>query len=503
VARYGLANSRCDEIASVHSIGLALILIVAAGLRLYDLDHASLWFDEAGSWYEANQSFGGMIASTAQDNIPPLHNIILHFVIAAFGDSETALRAPSAILGIASVYLIYRVGTMLWDRTTGLIAASFLSMSSFHIWYSREARMYALFAFTTILFLYTVLHASRHPSRISLTGCALAAVLLLYSHPYGVFVLAAVNAVVVIALLTRAEWTRVNWKEWTTPQLLAIFAFLPWFIILFIRMQHIVSQGFWIPAPNGEFVLAQLEYLAGGRLPLTVLTVLAVLAIFLSPEKESDNILHTCLFDWRKLMLVSIICVPILGGYLVSVVVKPILLSRYLICVLPACFLLAASALRSMRLDRTLLIATTAGVLATFIPSIAKGLHPGENGFDYRDVLEHRADVVDDFRSAVREFAKRYSATDRVLLLVLWHDAALRTAPFYYYWRNSSADVQSYYDVKDIDKNDLNPNRLWIFSLWESNKDLEKLQATLSTARHRKVYSSTFGGVRLTLFESF
>lgn len=51
---------------------------------------------------------------------------------------------------------------MLWDGKTGLVAALFLSMCSFHIWYSREARMYALLTFSTTLFLYAVLHATRH-----------------------------------------------------------------------------------------------------------------------------------------------------------------------------------------------------------------------------------------------------------------------------------------------------------------------------------------------------
>jgi 4-amino-4-deoxy-L-arabinose transferase-like glycosyltransferase len=499
--RYWLANNRFVETASVHSIGLVLILIIAAALRLYDLDHVGLWFDEAASWYQANQPLGGVITGTASLS-PPLHNIILHFTIAAFGDSETSLRAPSALLGIATVYLIYRVGTMLWDRTTGLIAAFFLSMSSFHIWYSREARMYALLAFTTTLFLYAALYAARYPSRIRLAGCALAGVLLLHSHPYGIFVFAAINAVVVTALLTRATWIKLNWKEWIASQLLTTIAFSPWLVLLFHRTQQIASHGFWIPAAHGAFVLSQLKDLAGGRLPLIVLTVLVLLATFLSPVKEDGwvgSVLRIRLFDWRKCMLVSMICVPILGAYLVSLAVQPILLARYLICVLPALLLLAASGLCTMRLDRSVLIPAAVAVVATFLPWVIKGIHPGDSDFDFRDALFHSSELVDDFRSAVREFSKRYAATDRVLLLVHEHDAALRIAPFMYYWRYS-ADVQSYYEVGDIDKKSLDINRLWIFSLWEPTQDL---QATLSNARHREVYSSKFEGLNVSLFQGF
>lgn len=61
----GLANGRIGQAANVRSIGLLFILVLAAALRLYDLDGASLWFDEAASWYQASQPFSGVIASTA------------------------------------------------------------------------------------------------------------------------------------------------------------------------------------------------------------------------------------------------------------------------------------------------------------------------------------------------------------------------------------------------------------------------------------------------------
>ena len=85
---------------SLHAIGLAFILIVAAVLRFYDLDRTSIWLDEAISWKQASLPFLEMLAATARDKNPPLHNIILNLTIALFGDSETALRAPSALLGV-------------------------------------------------------------------------------------------------------------------------------------------------------------------------------------------------------------------------------------------------------------------------------------------------------------------------------------------------------------------------------------------------------------------
>ena len=262
---------------TVHSVGLVLVVLLAAGLRFHDLDRTSLWLDEAVSWQQASQPFLEMIAATARDNYPPLHNIILHVTIALFGDGETALRAPSALLGVANVYVLYLLGSALWDRTTGLIAALLLTVSGFHVWYSTEARMYALLAFTATLFVLTVVYATRRPSWLTLTGCAAAGTALLYSHVYGSFVFAGVNIVVLTALLLRSHWLAVDWKSWVAAQALPVFLFLPWALILWGRARH-GMEGFWIPEPTAGFLLLQALELAG-VLSLGMLSALACLSL--------------------------------------------------------------------------------------------------------------------------------------------------------------------------------------------------------------------------------
>jgi hypothetical protein len=59
-----------------------------------------------------------------------------------FGTSLTALRLPSALLGILSIPILFLIGARIYDRTTGLIAAAFLAVHGFHIYWSQMARMY-------------------------------------------------------------------------------------------------------------------------------------------------------------------------------------------------------------------------------------------------------------------------------------------------------------------------------------------------------------------------
>ena len=59
---------------------------------------------------------------------------------------------------------LYLLGRELYDRRTGLVAASFGAASPLLIWYSQEARMYAFVALFGMLALWMQLRAIRNPS---------------------------------------------------------------------------------------------------------------------------------------------------------------------------------------------------------------------------------------------------------------------------------------------------------------------------------------------------
>src|SRR5437879_2450911 len=64
---------------------LAVILLAAAWLRLHDLGRTSLWLDEATSWSQSRGTLLHLIQATAQDNYPPLHNLVLWLTMALLG----------------------------------------------------------------------------------------------------------------------------------------------------------------------------------------------------------------------------------------------------------------------------------------------------------------------------------------------------------------------------------------------------------------------------------
>src|SRR5205085_1218336 len=84
-----------------------------------------------------------------------------HFWTAAFGTSETALRLLSAIIGIATVWFAYRLADELLGRRAALYVAALLALSTLPIYYSREARAYALFALLGVASMHTLVGRAR------------------------------------------------------------------------------------------------------------------------------------------------------------------------------------------------------------------------------------------------------------------------------------------------------------------------------------------------------
>jgi mannosyltransferase len=127
----------------------SFVVIVALAVRAYQLTYHSLWFDEAVSVYWARQEVPHIIQvsmNLVEDKLPPLYYLTLHFWVRWFGRGEVAVRVPSILAGTLLIPLLYSLGAELSDRRAGLGAALLAAVNPFLVWYSQEARMYALAA---------------------------------------------------------------------------------------------------------------------------------------------------------------------------------------------------------------------------------------------------------------------------------------------------------------------------------------------------------------------
>src|SRR4051812_31060210 len=175
-------------------VALLLVLVLAAYLRLRHISADSLWFDESASVTIAQFPWPDLLpAIRRSENTPPLYYALLKVWIAAFDASELSVRLPSAIFGIASVWFVYRLGARLIGRWTGVLAALFMAVSSYQIFYSQEARSYALMTLLALWSCDEYLTLNDAPSTSTEVRYWLASVLLVFRHLYRGLVLVAAN----------------------------------------------------------------------------------------------------------------------------------------------------------------------------------------------------------------------------------------------------------------------------------------------------------------------
>lgn len=177
---------------------LAGITIVAAIARFATLDLQSFHHDEAvtaGRVIVPNL-FHTLGFVESSERSPPLYYLIAWGWAKLFGTGEVGLRSLSAVVGTLTVPAAYLAGRELLARAPsasriGLLAAGFVALNPYLVWYSQEARAYALMALCATLALAFFARARREPTPTALGLWAGASALSLLSHYFAIFLVAA------------------------------------------------------------------------------------------------------------------------------------------------------------------------------------------------------------------------------------------------------------------------------------------------------------------------
>lgn len=171
---------------------LAALTILAAILRLSTLGAQSFWYDEAFTpVHVLHPNLTATLRSVVHtENTPPLWYLIAWADSRVLGSGEYALRLPSALAGIATVPVAWAIGRELTARrATAVAMAAFVAVNPLLVWYSQEARAYALFVLFAALAMLCFLRALHVPSRGRIAAFALSGSLALLSHYFAVFLL--------------------------------------------------------------------------------------------------------------------------------------------------------------------------------------------------------------------------------------------------------------------------------------------------------------------------
>jgi mannosyltransferase len=349
----------CDFKCHLRNIVLILLLLTAFALRLYRLNHQELWGDEAHSAYVSKLPLPSTVSPRTETN-PPLYHLLLSLWVRLTGSSVFALRFLSLVLGMLTVPLVYCLARLAFGVSVGLLAALLCAISPVQVYYSQEARMYALATLCTTLsmfFLARIASSQRGPSRPrrvseSLRGLnsvwlayLLATAAAIFTHYYALFVVVAENALV-IALWRR---NREGLRRWLAVQAALVLACLPWVlaqrsflsgkasarfdeltlpVLLSIVKRSLVafSVGTTVETPLGSYL----------TLAFLLLAALGLAAAFHRQANEDH---------WQPWLLLAWLLIPLIFAWLVNPIM-PFFQERYLLIIAPAFIILVARGLK-------------------------------------------------------------------------------------------------------------------------------------------------------------
>lgn len=423
------------------NLKLIFILILTLILRLISLNQ-SLWLDEGIQWWAVTTfPLKHLIAEYIKGDFnPPLIHIILYFWVKLFGDSEISLRLPSVLFGLGTVYFTYKIAKLLKTKATiaGLLAAT----SPLLIYYSQEARMYSLAAFTATATLYFLTKKSKIYS-------LLFAILMLYSHYLTWLLIPILSPLVLLFLI---PWLPTLWSQ--LNQGLGAAANPAWAQLSNLSIKNVL--------------LVPIKFLIG-RLPIEA-NIFYVFILFI-PLCLSAYLI----FKAKNKLLYAWFFTPLILGALISLKIPVFSYFRFLF-VLSAFYLLLT--LGISQLPKKLHFYTF--TLFIFINLFSSGLYLLNSNF-------HR----EDWRSAVN-YIQATDPTSQVLIISAIH------SPFEYYDRGRSSHIH------ETDLNRLiNQPSVWYIPYAQPIFDpQDKIRRTLDQLGFAETSPRHFRGVTVIYYQN-
>ena len=402
---------RPAAVAAVHLLSFGIILF---GSR-FSFAGKSIRLDEAQSLWQTNLSYGALLDVVAEDVHVPLYHVVLRTWRLVLGPDIQTARQLSLVFLLMAVPVFYLVARKLLTTGWALFAVVVFSSSPFLQWYGNEARMYTMLVLVTLISQYFFLRIVRgEKTTTAWIGYAAAAVVGAYVHYFFLFVLVT-QGLFLLGLWRRAP--RGSVLRMAAVAVLVAAALTPW-------LAHFVSSGAAsgtrpnLALPSSvDYSNVYAQFLFGfqsdginrfvsSAWPLLVLAALASVRVGVRLGRTTGYLLAAAF-------------VPVLMAFVVSHLVTPFFLSRYMVAALPALLLLLVRFISTLSrpVARTLaVVLLTTAVAGT----VVQATNPD-------------TPVDEDYRAAARAIEENARPQDLVVL-----SSPFTVYPFDYYYDGSA-----------------------------------------------------------------
>jgi mannosyltransferase len=332
--------------------GLAALVVFLAGIG-----GPSLWIDEGHTWQYAHEPLGSMLSTVigSTNAVEAAYYAVLHFWIGIAGDSEVALRLPSALAMAIAVWATSKTAGDGAGSRAAAIAGFVLIALPGMTRYAQEARPYAFAVAAVAVSTFMLFRGMTRKERRWWVGYAMSLVVVGYFHLLSLLVVP--GQLIAVLLIGRGRW-----RAFAAAAGSALLAVLPVAVLGYVQR----GQISWIPLAQFDYLWTQSTVLTGS---FAVTAGLAVVVV--------------CGRGDRRLMALGLptaLAAPVLLWALG--IFTPLYLARYLLGAAPGVAILVAAALAETGKARLLLLGAI--LLALVWPQQVAVRGPAAHNQDYR-----------------------------------------------------------------------------------------------------------------------
>ena len=334
-----------------------MLILLFTAMYISLIFNKNIWTDEAYTIELVREnSFPGIIRNTAVDVHPPLYYLIAKCFVLLLGDAFWVYKAVSIVPMVLTMVLVCLFGK-LWrsEEETTVLAIVMLNAVPCVLEYAVQIRMYswALF-FVTWAGLSAYAMCVSDSLRMQKNSCiqlTAACILGCYTHTYAMLSCVCIDIILCIyALLCgmrRQDYGLL--KKCLVSGCVVSVCYLPWLVVL-VRQTMSRIENYWIDPVTWEVIRQYPGYLFASRLPgsAALYLILCGAAVLICVRLRREGI--------AALLMLAVPVMTALIGIVVSIVVTPFFIARYLVpCMGLFALFLALAFRREQKAVRTLL----------------------------------------------------------------------------------------------------------------------------------------------------
>lgn len=170
------------------------IFLLGSLIRIIYLGADSYWFDEANTIGFTQWPMDLFFKHYYIQR--PVYFLLLRLWVTMFGNSEFTARLLSVIFGSLSIVAVYKFVRLFLNEKIALFSAFILSVSFFHVLWSRAVMNYAFFCLISIVSSYCFVKYLKFNHKRDLIYYCISTLISIFTHPFALFLVLIQNILI-------------------------------------------------------------------------------------------------------------------------------------------------------------------------------------------------------------------------------------------------------------------------------------------------------------------